>query len=73
MASTVDLDAFRECVEALDVIDESDDSDGVSLSDAELSSRCSSGIDSTWKVCDAFIVRGRMIDHSGDSFIRSLH
>jgi len=43
------FEVWRECREMLDVVEASEESDGVSLSDAELSSRCSSGIDSTVK------------------------
>ena len=64
------LEVCRECDETLDTV-ERETSDGASLSDAELSSRYSSSIDSAGKVCEAFVANGRMIDHGGDSFNKS--
>jgi hypothetical protein len=60
-------DTLRECEDMLETVDASDFSEDISLSDAELPSRYSSGMDSTWKFCDAFGASGRMIDHGGDS------
>lgn len=66
------FETCRECDETLETVDR-EISDGSSLSEAELSSRCSSRMDSAWKFCDAFVARGRMTDHGGDSFNSSAH
>jgi hypothetical protein len=55
----------------LEAVDASVMSDG-SLSDVELSSRYSSGIDSALKFRDDFDASGRMIAHGGASFIKSM-
>jgi hypothetical protein len=56
----------------LEIVDASDFSEDVSLSDSELPSRYSSGMDSTWKFCDVFVASGRIIDHAGDSLKSSM-
>lgn len=66
------VDTLRECDETLEAVEPSDFSSNESLSEDELSSIFSSGIDCTRKVCDAFVASGRMMDHGGDSFISSL-
>lgn len=65
--SIVMVETWREYSEILEAVDASDCSDGASLSEAELSSRCSSGMDSTRRFCDDLVVSGRMTDQGGDS------
>jgi hypothetical protein len=66
------LEFCRECVDTLEIVEASEGSDAASLSDAELSSRYSSGIDSVWKSIEIFGASGRIIDHGGDSCSRSV-
>jgi hypothetical protein len=56
----------------LETVEASEMSDCKSLSDAEPLSRYSSGIDSTLKLWDDLVASGRMIDHGGDSLIKSV-
>ena len=65
------VDTLRECEDTLDAVEPSDLSSSESLSEDELSSTLSSGMDWTRTVWDAFVASGRMMDHGGDSFIRS--
>ena len=63
---------FLECDLRLDTVDISEGSVRLSLSVCiELSSKSSSGIESTQKFCDDLVANGRMDDHGGDSFINA--
>lgn len=61
----------RECEVLLDAVEAFDGSGAKSLSECvELSSRDSSGIDSTLSDCEDFVARGRMKDSGGASLIK---
>jgi hypothetical protein len=49
VVSTTLVDTLRECEDMLETVDASDSSEDTLLSDPELPSRYSSGMDSTWK------------------------
>jgi hypothetical protein len=66
------LDVCLECCFDIEErVDTLDASPSLSEEGTELSSRYSSGMDSAFRLIDGLLTNGKMVDHGGDSFIKS--